>query len=30
MILNNATLKHSFEGYEEERAVYEREQAATA
>ena len=28
MILNNATLKHSFEGYEEERAAMER--AATA
>lgn len=30
MILNNATLKHSFEGYEEERAAYEKERAATA
>ena len=30
MILNNATLKHSFEGYEEERAAYEKERAASA
>ncbi|MXW01049.1 MAG: hypothetical protein F4X59_10225 [Holophagales bacterium] len=30
MILNNATLKHSFEGYEEERAAYEEERAAMA
>ena len=30
MILNNATLKHSFEGYEKERAAYEKERAATA
>ena len=30
MILNNATLKHSFEGYEEERATYEAERAANA
>ena len=29
MILNNATLKHSFEGYEKERAAYEEERAAT-
>lgn len=30
MILNNATLKHSFEGYEKERAEYEKERAAMA
>lgn len=30
MILNNATLKHSFEGYEKERAEYEKELAAMA
>ena len=30
MILNNATLKHSFEGYEKERAAYEEERAAMA
>ena len=29
MILNNATLKHSFEGYEKERTAYEEERAAT-
>ncbi len=30
MILNNATLKHSFEGYEKEREAYEKERAAMA
>ena len=30
MILNNATLKHSFEGYEKERTAYEEERAAMA